>query len=62
MILTMVSFFQKMPIVTKINFFNIVAIIFKKSTPFAVLFSIGWLTQRNDLPFIDMCERLKFLS
>ena len=62
MILTMVSFFQKMPIVTKINFFNIVAIIFKKSIPFAVLFSIGWLTQRNDLPFIDMCERLKFLS
>ena len=57
MILTVVNFFQKMSTVTAINFFNIVAIIFKKSIhklePFAVLFSIGWLMQGNDLPFID---------
>ena len=58
MILTVVNFFQKMSTVTAINFFNIVAIIFKKSIhklePFAVLFSIGWLMQGNDLPFIDI--------
>ena len=68
MILTMVSFFQKMSTETEINFFNIVAIIFKKSIhklqPFVVLFSIGWLMQGNDSFFIDITnvklyERLK---
>ena len=57
-VFTVVIFFQKMSTVTAINFFNIVAIIFKKSIhklePFAVLFSIGWLMQGNDLPFIDI--------